>query len=513
MRRVVIIAILLLMPLAGARSARAYTIGGTRWPGSPAHITYYETTPASYRWSIAQAAAAWNTSGVRVRLVRVTSRSHAQVVISRSGDVPQGGGYATIGYAQNAYIHLNMGAVDKWSFTGVVAHEMGHILGLNHAVHVCAVMNAVVYVSCNPLWPPNAWQWRCRVLQKDDLAGATHLYGGTPKLRHHMFCDKAPKLPAVSSMVVSEESSSPLRISKVTIKLPRRRVDIVEVDRKAGSCPTAPSDLNAHFVGQVKGKPGTTHSFFDDTPTSLPAGTYCYRAWTFDEWHRAGGSLSTELDYTGPPPVPTADVTAVSQNTLIHPADGEEAVYVDVTVNTPTLSWVDGADVVMKQGGCPVSPTDGSTPLGSVLPGAGKHVLFGAYVPDPGSWCVAAFSFDSSHRYAVAGATTSFVYTPPAAPAPTGGSASLVDSDVQVSWTWPVPAPSYASIARFDGACPATITRADIDNAYYGGAVDGAGAPTWIDNGPLPGTYCYALYDIDTWGYFSSVLKIQFTVP
>ena len=44
--------------------------------------------------------------------------------------------------------------------------------------------------------------------------------------------------------------------------------------------------------------------------------------------------------------------------------------------------------------------------------------------------------------------------------------------------------------------------------------VDGSGAAAYIDYGPLEsGTYCFALYDLDEWGYFSSVLKIQYTVP
>ena len=68
-------------------------------------------------------------------------------------------------------------------------------------------------------------------------------------------------------------------------------------------------------------------------------------------------------------------------------------------------------------------------------------------------------------------------------------------------------------IARFDGPCPGTITRGDIDNADYVDFVDGAGAATWIDYAPVSGTYCYALYDSDEWGYFSSVLEIEYTVP
>ena len=108
--------------------------------------------------------------------------------------------------------------------------------------------------------------------------------------------------------------------------------------------------------------------------------------------------------------MPVANVTAVSENTLIHPGVGQDPVYVDVTVTTPVVSWVDGAAVVMKQGSCPADHKDGIV-LGAVATGAGKHALYGAQVPEAGSWCVAAFTMDSSLRYAPAGGTVSFVYT------------------------------------------------------------------------------------------------------
>jgi hypothetical protein len=515
MRRWLLIAIpllTLLATLAGAGPAQAYNLGGGRWPGSPARITYYEATGAKYRSTIALAAAAWNTSGVRVRFIRVSSRSSADVLIKSSSSLPTGSGYATVGYAPNAFIELNMGTFDKWTFAGVVAHEMGHILGLEHVQRICALMTPVVYENCKPEWPPNAWQWRCRVLQKDDLAGAASRYGGRTKLRPNMWCDKAPTLPAVSSMTVTQENSSPLRISKVTAKLPARRAKRVAVLRRAGTCPKSPTDVNAEYVGQLTGKPGASVSLYDDTFSALAAGTYCYRAWTYDEWDRAGGDATAELDYTGPPPVPVADVTTVVQNTRIHPGPGQDPIYLDVTVNAPTASWVAGADVWMKQGSCPANHNDG-TYLGTVQTGAGQHQLYGADVPAAGSWCVAAFSYDSSNRYAATGATVTFVYTPPAAPAPTNGSAKAVGADEQISWTWPATRPSIATLGRFTGACPGTITRANIDSADYQASVDGAGTATWTDYAPVSGTYCLALYDIDTWGYYSSVLEIQYTVP
>ena len=123
---------------------------------------------------------------------------------------------------------------------GTPAHEMGHVLGLEHVLHICALMTPSTYVSCKPEWPSNLWQWRCRVLQKDDLAGAARRYGGNPSCGASMFCEKAPTLPAVKSMVVSQSSASPLRISQVTVTLLARRAEERRRAATLGQLPNRP---------------------------------------------------------------------------------------------------------------------------------------------------------------------------------------------------------------------------------------------------------------------------------
>jgi hypothetical protein len=79
-----------------------------------------------------------------------------------------------------------------------VAHELGHVLGLDHENHACAVMNpasmslttdqgpwSVAPERCRGL---KEGSWFCRVLSKDDLKGAKKLYGGHPRVRGKEFC-------------------------------------------------------------------------------------------------------------------------------------------------------------------------------------------------------------------------------------------------------------------------------------------------------------------------------------
>ena len=126
-------------------------------------------------------------SGARVRFVRAPrSRAKVRIVYDRGGALPFGAahGYASIGRQPVNRVQLSRGGRGE-TITLVIAHELGHILGLDHETRRCATMNASVAQLCGTV-PP------CTVLQADDVRGAIARYGGRMRARPPEFCPGTP---------------------------------------------------------------------------------------------------------------------------------------------------------------------------------------------------------------------------------------------------------------------------------------------------------------------------------
>jgi hypothetical protein len=159
--------------LATAPKADAYRLFKHRWYGKT--LTYYDAT-GKYRSEIRAAARMLNRSGARVR-VRSASRRSARVQIRiRRNLEPAGQARYRVfgGVASRATILLRGDLASKWptpaaaqvGVTAVVAHELAHVLGLDHENRRCATMNSRLWARC-PI-PAVQWQYRCRVLERDD---------------------------------------------------------------------------------------------------------------------------------------------------------------------------------------------------------------------------------------------------------------------------------------------------------------------------------------------------------
>ena len=105
--------------------------------------------------------------------------------------------------AGDAYVHRVGGRIvgaevgiqtghDRYEMALIVAHELGHVLGLDHEDGVCATMNRAVGNDATSHCPiPPAGMWTCRLLQPDDVRGAVSLYGGTVRpWRGSSFCPR-----------------------------------------------------------------------------------------------------------------------------------------------------------------------------------------------------------------------------------------------------------------------------------------------------------------------------------
>ena len=185
-------------PAAGAAQAQAaFKLAGWRW--SRARITYYNAARKS-RWSVLQAVKAWNGSGARVKFVAST-RSRARLVIRYH----RARSCLPYAYAQPLYDssgrvalaevviprpHARNPFCTRWGQALVVAHELGHVLGLGHEGRRCATMNpettGLTPGEC-PLQP--GWRWQCGLFEADDVRGAVSLYGGRVKPRPPRLCD------------------------------------------------------------------------------------------------------------------------------------------------------------------------------------------------------------------------------------------------------------------------------------------------------------------------------------
>jgi hypothetical protein len=285
--------------LIAPAQSHAYSRFGTKWPGGK--ITYYNSVK-SYDPAVRAAVSAWNHSGAKVKFKRV-SKKKARVRIGYMKDNTCRGLTRLPRAKRTTRARVYLPAPSSSEFcqdtatvTIVAAHELGHVLGLDHETRECATMNpqgnrAGGTLCAEPGGTP-PWLWRCRILEPDDVRGAVKIYGGKfslSKFKASPLCPLYADPPPVVGLTAADSGAT----NKIQISMTRPADGVVPgylarqfaggtpfsyVAYAAGACP-AITAATAYSWGSVP--VGGALSGTINSP-SLTPGTYCVSIWSAD---------------------------------------------------------------------------------------------------------------------------------------------------------------------------------------------------------------------------------------
>lgn len=199
-------------PAANARG------GSLTWQGN--RITYYETIPAKWEWSLAGAIAKWNNAGAPMRFVRTTDKSRADLTIAY-GDTDGAAGLATVGATQHARVRLNpsydrvdaLDAHNRVEVLGIFAHELGHVLGFSHTTARCSLMSPVLDVSgCGAVTEDHPGYYACQTIDRALVARFVRLYGGVARYSATPWCLIDP-MPSALAVAFAGGETAPVTVS------------------------------------------------------------------------------------------------------------------------------------------------------------------------------------------------------------------------------------------------------------------------------------------------------------
>src|SRR5215210_7244398 len=181
--------LLLLLVLLVPAGAGAY-VTQRRGSHDGREITYANAVPA-HDWAVERAVRAWNESGADIDFVPASPR-RAEVVIS--GGVPGFDGRTETVFHDggprpgDARVSIPSPAVARgrdarFKVALIAAHELGHVLRLDHDDSGCALMNStIVHNAPARCSQPPPGKWRSGLVEPDDIRRAVALYGGGPDL-------------------------------------------------------------------------------------------------------------------------------------------------------------------------------------------------------------------------------------------------------------------------------------------------------------------------------------------
>ncbi len=223
------------------------------WKGR--RITYYETLPAKWQWSLDTAVAKWNNSGGRIRFVPTKNRRKAKLTIAY-GSLGGAAGMATVGRVRRAFVRLNSGynsvdsldAHNRIEVMMILAHELGHVLGFGHSSTRCSLMSSMLDVAgCNAVPTARPGYYQCRTIDAALVTRFVRSYGGRARYPAP-WCpiDTIPE--ALHRVDFSGGVDSPVTITWVAPRAVPSGSRIVVRSWHSEQCTAAPADATTTAV-------------------------------------------------------------------------------------------------------------------------------------------------------------------------------------------------------------------------------------------------------------------------
>ena len=336
-----LLALLTALALSVGLAAAPATAAPRKWPQG--RITYVDQTRDPE--AVGLAVRAWNRSGIDIRFVKVRSARKARLIIRNSKRVPAGcgTGLATLGYpgpGRKAFVNILHGtdadgqACAVPGQTLVLAHELGHVVGLEHNMSGCSLMNTshtngVAPTLCLDSTADAAkpGRWRCRLLEQVDLKRAKRLYGGTVRVQETEYCDAIDRIPTTGPAAATAITGSFFSLGVTRAVEPTVPAWLgawaygepgFEVHATPNACTAVPGD-NATQVGLGLWGATPVGGTLTEDLQPLAAGLTCLTVWQFDQGYNFASVPTTVM------------VTSTGSRTASRPLDLPTRARVTVT--------------------------------------------------------------------------------------------------------------------------------------------------------------------------------------